>query len=125
MTSLIDDAEGQLGQPGALANVRACWLARAALEDAIGSLLPDDPGHLASARSRLSCLQVAYADRPEVASRAEYAWSRLSEACHQHAYALSPTYIEAQHLVGLVRQFVAAAEAWRAAPPPPGVASTA
>lgn len=85
----------------------SCWLTRSALEavvtDALAALAID--AGEASMRSRLVCLEVAYADRPELAARAEYAWCRLSQACHQHAYQLSPTYSEALHLHGLVRSF--------------------
>jgi hypothetical protein len=56
----------------------------------------------ASERASLSCLEGAYVDQRELIFRAEYAWSRLSEFCHQHAYHLAPTYAEAQHLIGLV-----------------------
>ena len=115
MTALVDQADALLAGGGRSSSVRACWLARAALEEAIGTLLVaagTDPGAGASARARLTCLEVTYADTPAVAERAQYAWSRLSEACHQHAYALSPTHAEAAHLVGIVRQFVAAGAAW-------------
>lgn len=114
MTTLIDEAEALLDGGGADATTRACWLARAALEDAIGDLLNAaglDVGE-ASGAARLACLQVAYEEHADVATRAEYVWSRLSEACHHHAFALAPTYGEAHHLVGLVRQFVAAAFVW-------------
>lgn len=114
MSTLIDQAGSLLDGGGAHATTRACWLARAALEDAIGDLLVAaglDVGE-ASGAARLTCLQVAYEEHPDLAGRAEYAWSRLSEACHHHAFALAPTHGEAQHLVGLVRQFVAAASAW-------------
>ncbi|HEY1135453.1 MAG TPA: hypothetical protein VGE77_12840 [Nocardioides sp.] len=118
MTALIDQAAALLDGGGAHATTRACWLARAALEDAVGDLLVAadlDVGD-ASGTARLTCLQVAYEEHPDLAARAEYAWSRLSEACHHHAFALAPTHGEAQHLVGLVRQFVAAAAAWHHAP---------
>ncbi len=83
----------------------ACWLARAALEDALLGLLRDrgcDPGR-ASARSLLTCLQSLYGDDdPDLVLRAEYAWSGLSAASHLHAYELTPTLAEVCHLIDLV-----------------------
>lgn len=110
MSDLLTMARTQLASPGSHANRRACWLARSALEDLINRLLAArgiNPGARASGRTRLSCLEVAYADVPELPARAQYAWSRLSDACHQHAYQLSPTYSETKHLVSLVDSFVA------------------
>jgi hypothetical protein len=54
-------------------------------------------------RSLLSCLEVASADEPGVAERTEFAWSRLSNACHQHAFELSPTLIEVEAMIATVR----------------------
>ncbi|QCW52528.1 hypothetical protein FE634_12615 [Nocardioides dongxiaopingii] len=82
----------------------ACWIARSSFELLVAGLLVQrdlDPGS-ASMRTRLSCLQVAYLDRPEVAARADYIWARLSQACHQHAYELGPTVHEARGLVARV-----------------------
>ncbi len=42
--------------------------------------------------------------------KAEYAWNRLSDACHQHAYQLTPTYSEVRHLVGLVEELASLSE---------------
>ena len=87
----------------------ACWLARTALEDIVRDLLARkglDPGG-ASMRTLLGCLEVAYSeDDPTVAATADYAWTRLSSASHQHAYELSPTFSEAEHLLTLVRGLV-------------------
>lgn len=104
MTALLEKARGQLELGSPLAVRRACWLARAELEAIIHELLRVkgvDCGR-ASERAKLSCLEGAYVDQREVIFRAQYAWSRLSEFCHQHAYHLAPTHSEAQHLVGLV-----------------------
>lgn len=103
--NLLASATKQLEGSAAHSNRRACWLARSALEDVIDDLLSLKgvvPGPRASGRAKLSCLEVAYTDEPDVTARAQYAWLRLSDACHQHAYELSPTHSEAQHLVALV-----------------------
>lgn len=85
---------------------RACWLARAALEALVDDLLAAHQirAPLASERAKLSCLEGVSGEDRTLVARVEYAWSRLSEACHQHAYELTPTHQEAEHLLGLVRQ---------------------
>lgn len=106
MNTLLALAVTQLGQGDPHANRRAAWFARAALEDVIDELLAAKQltvGERASSRAKLSCLEALYRDdNPDLATRAEYAWTRLSEACHQHAYELTPTYVEVRHLVELV-----------------------
>jgi hypothetical protein len=107
VSELLDLAEEQLTMGGANANRRACWLARSAMEERLDALLTArtiDPGPLASTRSKLSCLETAYADEPGLANGAQYLWSRLSEACHQHAYELSPTYGEVRDLLLALRR---------------------
>lgn len=107
MSVLLALAKDQLGKGDPHANRRAAWFARSALEDIVVELLHAkhvEVGPNASGRAKLSCLEALYReDEPSLASRAEYAWSRLSEACHQHAYELTPTYAEVVHLIDLVR----------------------
>ncbi|GAB3488153.1 hypothetical protein GCM10027572_08510 [Flexivirga lutea] len=66
--------------------------------------------------SRLTCLEVAYEDDPLIAERAEFAWARLSNACHQHAFELSPAASEVANLVKLVTQLAEVASADAVAP---------
>jgi hypothetical protein len=106
VSGLLELASAQLDAGDAHANRRACWLARSAMEERLEALLTArgvDVGPFASTRSKLSCLEAAYADEPGLTSRAQYLWSRLSEACHQHAYQLSPTYAEVSHLLAVLR----------------------
>lgn len=106
MSTLLDKASEQLESFGPYALRRACWLARAALEGLIDERLASQ-GIVASAaseRAKLSCLEGSYVNDRELVAKAEYAWSRLSDACHQHAYELSPTYAEVRHLLDLVRE---------------------
>lgn len=106
MSDLLDLAEAQLNLPTPHSNRMACWLARAAMEEAIDQLLAAKDlqlGQGASARSKLTCLEVCYEHTAIIPRNAQYAWSRLSEACHQHAYELSPTYTETKHLLRLVQ----------------------
>lgn len=79
-----------------------CLLTRQAFERTVDDLL-DARGlacPAASMRTRLITLGQAYSSDPEgIAYRASAAWSRLSSACHHHAYELSPSLSEAQALV--------------------------
>lgn len=91
------------GLPGS--SRMAAWLARSALEDGVVQRLHtlghDTRG--ASMRSRLTCLHVLDQAR---ASDAEYAWHRLSGACHQHAFELAPNATEVRTLLRQVRRVV-------------------
>ena len=106
MKTLVEKARQQIEAQDPYSLRRACWLARTALEGVITELLKIKgvAADRASERAKLSCLEGLYVDDRALAHRAEYAWSRLSEACHQHAYELAPTYPEVQHLVGLVAE---------------------
>jgi hypothetical protein len=112
MNVLLDKATAQLELNSPLAVRRACWLARAALEELIVDMLAAKGVNCANAseRSKLSCLEGAYATNRRVVFRTEFAWNRLSEACHQHAYQLAPTNSEAIHLIALVTSLVDAKE---------------
>lgn len=114
MSKLVEVAALQLEQNDPNAIRRAAWLTRSALEETIETLLAAkhmETGTSTSARAKLSCLEAVYRDsEPHTASRAQYAWSRLSEACHQHAYELSPTYSEVKHLIEIVRGLTASTD---------------
>lgn len=108
MTALLAQADGLLR--GAITipseSLRgACWLGRAALEEAVRQQL-QDAGHpvgTASMRSMLACLESATGpSTPQLARDANYAWIGLSQASHHHAYELAPTVTEVQHLLRLV-----------------------
>lgn len=106
MSGLLEKARQQSETAGPYSLRRACWLARAALEALIDDLLTTKGivAAGASERAKLSCLEGAYTDDRALVHKAEYAWNRLSDACHQHAYQLAPTYAEVQHLIGLVEE---------------------
>lgn len=102
--AILEQARDVLGSSSPSRNRVACWLARSALEESVRDLLiakGRTPGD-ATMASRLTCLEVAYQDDPQVVDRAEFAWARLSNACHQHAFELSPTASEAANLVEIV-----------------------
>lgn len=105
---LLNQALAVLEDPTAHSNRGACWIARAALESAVAELLqgrncnaPD-----ASMRSKLTLLQATSDPEDDLPGRAEYAWSRLSQACHHHAFELSPTASEVRQLMGIVETLV-------------------
>lgn len=117
-SALLVRASDQLDRKEPHAVRRACWLTRSALEGIVQQLLQARQINLdeASERAKLSCLEGAYHDDRDLVARAEYAWSRLSEACHQHAYELTPTHQEATHLVDLVRRLAARAREHESSP---------
>lgn len=119
MTSLLTMAAAQVARQSPHSNRIAAWLTRTALEQIVDELLRAkgiEAGR-ASSRARLACLEVAYRNERDVPARSQYAWTRLSEACHQHAYQLSPTYQEVRHLLEIVRSL-------QASPPPVRKATT-
>lgn len=70
----------------------------------------------ATMRSKLTVLQVAYRQDSDVPALADHAWSRLSQACHHHAFELAPSATEAQHLMHLVAKVIRSASLVRPAP---------
>lgn len=103
--TLVEQAQTLLDGNAPERNRMACWLARAALEAALRERLDarGRPSGAASMRSVLTCFEVAYADAPALVDGAEHAWAGLSNACHHHAFELSPTAAEAQRLIDTVR----------------------
>lgn len=101
---LLRLATAVLEDPTAHSNRTACWIARAALEGAVDDLLAGRQRSApeASMRSKLTVLQVAFDQDDALPARAEYAWNRLSQACHHHAFELSPSGTEVRHLIDLV-----------------------
>lgn len=85
-----------------LSSRMAAFLARQALEEIINQRCTDlgAPASWASARSKLVVLRAL--DTEEAAGAAATAWSRLSSACHVHAFELRPSAAEIQHLCGVV-----------------------
>jgi hypothetical protein len=77
----------------------AAFLARQALEAAVGDILATRASgtERCSARAQFLCLPTYAPDEP--AHRATFLWGALSRACHQHAYELAPT---AEELAGWV-----------------------
>ena len=79
----------------------ACWFTRRGLEELLPILLGRRGLQLGTSntRTRLVCLVVAYADQAERANDLVSAWDQLSQACHHHAYELTPTLGEARDLL--------------------------
>ena len=102
--SLLDQAQAVLEGAAPSRNRMACWLVRSALEQAVRDRLTEagrPPGG-GTMRSLLTCLEVAYADQPMVVTRAQHAWVGLSNACHHHAFELSPTATDVQEFIDSV-----------------------
>jgi hypothetical protein len=80
----------------------AALLARTALELRIDQLLTAKGLQIQGAgmRTKLICLRTLVS--ADLGDRAAVAWGGLSNACHQHAYELSPTSAEVAHLIALV-----------------------
>ena len=96
---------GDIRIPRVPATRAACWVARRGLETMVPLLLERrdvDPGE-ASMKVQLICLSVAYRDDPVLVSDLASAWDQLSRACHHHAYELTPTTTEVQHLISCLR----------------------
>lgn len=54
-------------------------------------------------RTQLSCLEARLGEsNPALVRSADYAWTALSRASHQHAYELPATLDECRHLMELV-----------------------
>ncbi len=69
-------------------------LTRQALERSMDELWAAKSPPMLGATTRAKLLCLRHWIQPEVAGRAAYTWSALSEACHQHAYDLAPTSSE-------------------------------
>ncbi|GAA1980012.1 hypothetical protein GCM10009817_20860 [Terrabacter lapilli] len=108
--SLLDQAQAVLEGATSGKNRIACWIARAALEEAVRDRLRQrgrPPGG-GSMRSLLTCFEVAFGDDPRLIDDAEYSWAGLSRACHHHAFELAPTGQEAQRLIEAARRVAGA-----------------
>jgi hypothetical protein len=95
-------SDGRHPIPGMSQSRAVCLILRQALEQIVDALLAEkDLGcPAATMRARLICLSVSYGkDAGRIGYRAGTAWSRLSAACHHHAYELSPTRGEARGLL--------------------------
>lgn len=106
-TSLLDHArailDGSTPVPEGEHAYLAAVLARQALEDVVDRLCRNRFGSMAhpvKMRSRLIALDTILDE--ETARALEIAWTGLSEACHHHAYELTPTTAEVHHLIDIV-----------------------
>lgn len=97
--------DGRIVVPGSQSARIAALLARQALEDTVMGLCAQGMSQ-ASMRTRLSYLRV-FADS-HTADSAAIAWHGLSQACHHHAYELTPSRGEVSRLIDLVATLKAA-----------------
>ena len=101
-TELLAQAQQVLANRNAGQSARmAAFLARQALEEIVQQRCTElgVPAPWASMRSRLLILRgMDSAD----ALAAAFAWNRLSNACHLHAYEMQPSVAEVEHLCATV-----------------------
>ena len=96
--ALLTAADGLLSEPDPAWEGRwpraVALLTRQALERSMEELYHAKRPELmsASARAQLLCLPVWLS--PDLAGRAAWTYSALSQACHHHAYDVAPTAIE-------------------------------
>lgn len=115
---LVCYARAVLNETGAIPRGQksraAALLARQALEDVVAELCESVGAHLRSAtmRTRLICLRVLLGSG--VADLAEVTWAGLSQSCHHHAFELTPTVGEVQHLIDQVAELASQASTSRA-----------
>lgn len=85
----------------------AALLARQAIEAAMAQLwAARAPGVAAlTARAQLTCLPEYLRDE-RLAGEVAFAWARLSDACHHHAYDLGPTASELEARFAVVDRLV-------------------
>lgn len=107
---LLGQAQRVLNEPrrDGLSSRMAAFLARQALEQIIEQRCAEvgAPASWASMRSKLAVLRSL--DTEEAADSAAIAWSRLSSACHVHAFELQPSAAEVKHLCGVVASLLPA-----------------
>lgn len=96
--------DGGLSLPPARVTRAAGLLARTALERLVAGELTRRYPALggASMRVQLICLSVLAGER--IGAEAAWAWNALSSTCHHHAYELTPTAGEVEHLVRVVEE---------------------
>ncbi|MBX5488473.1 MAG: hypothetical protein DIU75_010290 [Mycolicibacterium hassiacum] len=107
-TELLAQAQRILSTPdtGGHSPRMAAFLARRAVEDVIERRCADLVGPITPATWRSKLLILRVLDDPAVADRAAYAWNRLSNACHLHAFEMQPSVTEVQHLCRLVAELM-------------------
>jgi len=101
---LLGHAQRILTQPrvAGLSSRIAAFLARQALEQIIEQRCIDLGASAPYANARSKLLALRALDSAEVANSAASAWSRLSSACHIHAYEIQPSTAEVEQLCAVV-----------------------
>ena len=88
---------------------RACaWLTRLALESALDTYWASVEPAVAECRSRRAQLLLLRERKPDLARRADYAWTALSRAGHHRGYEVALTAPELRALGAEVASIVAA-----------------
>ena len=88
----------------------AAFLARRALEEIIDQRCIELNASAPWANRRSKLLILRALDDPESADRAAFAWNRLSNACHLHAFEMQPSVLEVEHLCAVVAKLLPSAK---------------
>lgn len=104
--SFLNHAEailnGTVRLPPSIATRAAALLARRTLEDITRALCRSGGANSDRATMRAQLVVVRVLHGHQVADKATIAWMGLSNACHHHAYELTPTVNEVRHWLTLV-----------------------
>lgn len=102
--TVLTDAPRSLGADRTLA---AAILVRQSLEEATDAWWAHRLPAMTEARDRAQQITLTfYLGDPQLAGDVTWAWSRLSCACHHHAYDLPPTPSEIEVLISVVARLV-------------------
>ncbi|WP_101948001.1 hypothetical protein [Mycobacterium sp. 3519A] len=80
----------------------AAFLARRALEEIVEQRCVSLGASAPRATTRSKLLILRALDTAGAANRAAFAWNRLSNACHLHAFEMQPSTAEVEQLCGVV-----------------------
>lgn len=84
----------------------AASLARRALEEIVEQRCIELGASAPWATTRSKLLILRALDTAEVADRAVFAWNRLSNACHLHAFEMQPSTAEVERLCSVVAELL-------------------
>lgn len=88
----------------------AAFLARRALEEIVDQRCIELNASALWANQRSKLLILRALDDPASADRAAFAWNRLSNACHLHAFEVQPSVSEVEQLCGVVAKLLPSAK---------------
>lgn len=111
--SLLAQAQRIISEPRSdgLSSRMAAFLARQALEMIVDERCTDLGAPASWAKMRTKLVVLRSLDDEDFADSAAISWSRLSSACHVHAFELQPSAAEVQHLCEIVASLLPTTDA--------------